>query len=93
MAKTETQEKRFIPVSEYCRRSAWEIDPARLRYWCRFGCQGEPIPHRKLGTRYYIDAPAMELWLNSRTRGKQTHEEEAAEIMARIYARQEGRKE
>ena len=83
--------KRFIPISEFCRLSAWDIKPARLKYWCRFGLHGEPVPHRKLGARYYIDAPAMESWLNRMTRLRQVNEEEAARITARIIKREDER--
>ena len=86
----ERAQKRFITIAEFCRRSAWDIKPARLKHWCRFGCMGEPVPHRKLGARYYIDAPAMDRWLNAMTRGKRPREEEAAAIIARVIAREEG---
>lgn len=87
----ERAQKRFIPISEFCRLSAWDIKPARLKYWCRFGLHGEPVPHRKLGARYFIDAAAMESWLNSMTLVRHANEEEAARIIARIIAREDER--
>ena len=86
----EPAQKRFIPIAEFCRLSAWDIKPARLKYWCRFGLHGEPVPHRKLGARYFIDAAAMGSWLNSMTRVRHANEEEAARIIARVIERESG---
>ena len=79
-------QKRFIPIAEFCRRTEWDIKPARLKYWCRFGCHGEPIPFRKIGARYFIDAIRMEIFLNGARRPR---EGRAADLIARIIARED----
>lgn len=80
-------EKDVISITEYCRRSRWDLKPARIRGWCRNGFGGETPPFRKIGARYFLDAPVFDAWLWRISRGGQRTEVDAADYIAEIVAR------
>lgn len=85
--------KRFQTISEFCAESAWDLKPARIRAWCRNGISGSGRPpFRKIGRRYFIDAPKLEAWLDeiSGTAGAQAENREAAELIEEIIRREDG---
>ena len=55
--------KRFIPISEYCRRAPWLIRPERIRAWCRDGRRGKRPPFMLIGGRYFVEPDTMTAWM------------------------------
>lgn len=85
--------KRFQTISEFCAESAWDLKPARIRAWCRNGISGAGIPpFRKIGRRYFIDAPKLEAWLDGisgKTAGGR-EDRKTAELIEEIIRREDG---